>query len=152
MSDAPATTRARIEGEDLAARKAPAGLLSSRSFALWFGVLGPPVAWGANVVLGDLIYELGCSAGMRRTAIFGLSLRVWGVLQTAVLEAVIILAGIGAWRAWQRLRPLENGTATQRAKVLATAGIASALGYSAMLLFAFAPQLTFFHSLCSTSP
>ena len=62
-------------------------------------------------MLGDLIYELGCSDGMRRTAIFGLSLRVWGVIQTAVLEGVIILAGVGAGRSWRELRSLTDGTA-----------------------------------------
>jgi hypothetical protein len=114
-------------------------------------VLGPPLAWGANVVLGDLIYELGCSGGMRRTAIFGLSLRFWGVLQTAVLLGVIVLAGLGAARAWREVRSLRDGTATLRAQALSVAGIASAIGYSAILLFAFVPQLAFFHSVCSTA-
>lgn len=151
MTETATTPGARTEGDETPARRAPPTLLSSRSFALWFGVLGPPLAWGANLGLGDLIYELGCSGGMRRTAIFTLSLRVWGVIQTAALEGVIVLAGVGAWRAWRRLRPLQDGTATQRARVLAMAGVASAVGYSAILLFAFVPQLAFFHSVCSTS-
>jgi hypothetical protein len=151
MSETPMTARARIEGEDVGERDRAPKLLSSKSLALWFGVLGPPFAWAANLVLGDLIYELGCQAGMRRTAIFALSLRVWGVLQTAVLEVVIILAGLAAWRAWTRLRHLENGTVTQRAKVLAMVGVVSAIGYSALLLFSFVPQLAFFHDVCATS-
>jgi hypothetical protein len=125
--------------------------LSSRSFALWYGVIGPPLLWGANLALGDLIYELGCSSGMRRTAILSLSLRTWGLIQTGALEALIVLAGLAALGAWREVRGREDGTALKRAQALSIAGIASACVYSLLLLFVFVPQLTFFHTLCGTS-
>ena len=132
-------------------RRGRADPLSPRSFLLWYGVLGPPLLWGAHLALGDLIYELGCASGMRRHAILSLSLRTWGLIQTGVLEALIVLAGLGAVRAWREIRAMENGTALKRAQALALAGMASATGYALILLFAFVPQLVFFHSLCGTS-
>ena len=52
----------------------PMDPLSARSFPLWFGVLAPPLAWGAHLLLGDLIFELGCAPGVRGHTLVGLSL------------------------------------------------------------------------------
>jgi hypothetical protein len=125
--------------------------LSSRSLALWFGVLGPPLLWGAHLALGDLIYELGCSSGMQRTAIFSLSLRVWGLIQTGVVFAAIVLCGLGARGAWRRVRRIEDGTTVSRAQAFALAGMASAAVYGLIVLYAIVPQILFFHSPCGTS-
>ena len=56
-------------------------VLSSRSFAQWFGALGPPLAWGAHLVLGDLIFELGCAPGVG-PKILGLPLETWAIIET----------------------------------------------------------------------
>ncbi len=88
---------------------------------------------------------------MRRQAILSLSLRAWGLIQTCVLEALIVLAGVGAYRAWRRVRSMEDGTASLRAKALALGGIASGIGYSLLLIYALVAQIFFFSALCGTS-
>ena len=151
MTEAPRDVARAGEIDVRRGRRSRFDPLSSRSLLLWYGALGPPLLWGAHLALGDLIYELGCASGMRRHAILSLSLRTWGLIQTGVLEALIVLAGLGAVRAWRETRAMENGTALKRAQALALAGMASATGYSLILLFAFVPQLVFFHSVCGTS-
>ena len=122
----------------------------TRSFPLWFGLLGPPLAWGTHLVLGDLIFELGCGPGMRSREILGSPLEVWALIQTSLLSAVIVAAGLFAFSAWRRLRKLENGVRLDRARAMAVAGIASSLIYLLITAFGFVPS--FFLNSCVTSP
>jgi hypothetical protein len=124
---------------------------STRSFPLWFGLLGPPLAWALHLVLGDLIYELGCAPGVSRHEILGLNLRFWALAQTIVLAAVTTLAGILSYRAWAELRRQTNGTSLRRAQAMAIMGIASSGLYLAIILFGFLPSLLL-HHVCAPSP
>jgi hypothetical protein len=151
MSETVAGVSGRVEGEARRRRRLGWDPLSSTSLSLWLGVLGPPLLWGAHLVLGDLIYELGCASGMRRKAIFALSLRTWGLMQTAVVLCAIALCGLAAHRAWRAVRVLPEGTRSKRAQAMALAGIASAFGYGLLVAYAFVPQALFFHSMCGTS-
>jgi hypothetical protein len=147
-----------------------AGPTSARSFALWFGVLGPPLAWASHLLLGDGLYELGCSPGFARPRIYGLPFDVWALLMTALLLGVDVLAGLLAFRAFrtirQRRREAEAGverataagllppdevreTARDRAYGMAVAGIASALLYGLLLVYGLLPP--FFLRTCSIS-
>jgi hypothetical protein len=128
----------------------PIDPLSSRSFPLWFGVLGPPVVWGANLVLGDLISELGCGPGVRGHTLVGLSLHTWELIQTAVAALIIASAGLLAALAWRRIQAISDGTAWSRAHALALAGMASGLIYLALALFGL--MAPFFLKGCTTSP
>jgi len=121
----------------------------TRSFPLWFGVLGPPLAWAAHLLFSDGIFELGCSPGFVHPDIYGLSLKFWQLLETGLLEAVIVAAGVLSWRALRRLRRMEDGTALGRATGMAIAGVASACIYGFLLLFGFLPAL-FLHT-CGSS-
>jgi hypothetical protein len=124
----------------------------SRSFPLWFGVLGPPLAWAAHLLLGDLLFELGCSPGFSRHEIYGLPFQFWALLQTALLLGVDVLAGALAWRAYRTLGRIgvEDETRHGRARGMALAGIASSAIYGALLLYGLLP--TFFLSPCSVTP
>ena len=122
---------------------------NTRSFPLWFGLLGPPAAWGLHLVLGDMIYEIGCAPGMRRHAILSQSLDFWALFVTSVLAAVTALAGVLAFRAWRELRRQRDGTSLSRASAMAIAGIASSLLYLMIILFALLPSL--FLRVCSPS-
>jgi hypothetical protein len=123
--------------------------LSPRSFALWFGVLAPPLAWGIHLVLGDLIFELGCSPGVTGGSILGLSLETWALIETVVAALITVAAGATALGAWRQLRAISNGTARNRAHAMALAGMASACIYLALIAFGFlAPVLL---NRCSTS-
>jgi hypothetical protein len=121
----------------------------TRSFPLWFGVLGPPLAWAAHLLFSDGIFELGCSPGFVHPDIYGLSLKFWQLLETGLLEAVIVVAGLLSWGALRRLRRMQDGTALGRATGMAIAGVASAFLYGFLLLFGFLPAL-FLHS-CGSS-
>jgi len=123
--------------------------LSPRSFPLWFGVLGPPLAWGAHLVLGDLIFELGCSPGVRGPGILGLSLEAWALIETVVTAAITVAAGVLAYGGWRRLQQFSNGTAWGRAHALALAGMASAFIYLASIAYGF--MAPFFLNRCATS-
>jgi|GEM_PF-3351789 len=142
------TAEATTDGVKQGRRRA-ADPLSSRSLRLWLGVLGPPLFWAAHLVLGDLIFELGCSAGMRRPAIFGLSLRSWAVVQTALFLGLTALAGLGAHFAWRTVRGRDDGTRLKRTQALAIAGMASAAIYGLLIAFAFVAQ-AILHQ-CTTS-
>jgi hypothetical protein len=123
--------------------------LSSRSFLLWFGVVAPPLAWGAHLVLGDLIFELGCAPGARGPELLGLGLETWALIQTIVLAAVALAAGLGAAVEWRRLRSIQDGTRWSRAHAMALAGMASGALYLLLILFGLLPGL--FLQGCETS-
>jgi len=126
-------------------------LPSSRSFVLWFGVLGPPLAWAAHLLLGDGLFELGCGPGFQRQEIYGLPFQFWDWLQTSILLAVVIVAGVLALRAHRRLREarLDNPTILGRARGMALAGVGSAFIYGLLLVFGLLPPL--FLKTCSRS-
>jgi cation transport ATPase len=111
--------------------------LSPRSLPLWAGVLVPPAAWGIHLVLGDLIFELGCGPAVRGGSILGLGLETWALIQTLVLAGVTVLAGALAWRAWRELRGRSDGVSLLRAQALAVAGMASSLLYLAIIAYGF---------------
>ena len=113
---------------------------STRSFPLWFGVLAPPLAWFTHLVLGDLIYELGCAPAMRAKAIFGLNLHTWTVTATVALLAVTASAGVLAFRALRRLKAESDGASLDRATAMAFVGVASSLLYGAIQVFGLLPS------------
>ena len=113
---------------------------STRSFPVWFGVLAPPLAWLTHLLLGDLIYELGCAPAMRAKQIFGLSLHAWTVAATITLLGVTLAAGVLAFRALRRLRAESDGESLDRATAMAFVGVASSLLYGAILVFGLLPS------------
>ncbi|HEX2090690.1 MAG TPA: hypothetical protein VHI54_12335 [Actinomycetota bacterium] len=114
---------------------------STRSFPLWFGVLGPPLAWLTHLLLGDLIYELGCAPAMRAKEIFGLSLHTWTVGATIALLAVTIAGGLLAFRALRRLLAESDGAPLDRATGMAFVGVASSVLYGLIQIFGLLPSL-----------
>jgi hypothetical protein len=138
---------------------APANLLRkamnpqrTRSFPLWFGVLGPPLAWASHLLLGDALFELGCGPGFATREIYGLPFQFWTLLQTAVLLAVDLAAGLFALWAYRALKreDVENETRHGRAEGMAVAGIASSAIYGLVLLYGLFPTL--FLSTCGVTP
>ena len=125
---------------------------STRSFPLWFGVLGPPLAWASHLLLGDGLFELGCGPGFVRKEIYGLPFAFWGILQTALFLVVDILAGVFAFRAYRSLRqaPVEDETRRGRARGMAIAGMASSAVYGLLLIYGLVPP--FFLRGCGVSP
>lgn len=126
-------TRASMNGREMRAAVDPS-VRSPRSFLLWFGVLAPPTAWGAHLLLGDLIFELGCARGVRGGDLFGLSLTAWGYLQTSVLLSISVLGGVLAFLGWRQVPGRRDEvTWVDRARGFAIAGIASGILYSLII-------------------
>ena len=140
-----------MSGVARAVRKAmdPEG---TRSFPLWFGVLAPPLAWASHLLLGDALYELGCAPGFSVREIYGLPFQFWALLQTGLLLAVDVVAGLLAWWAYRSLRrPVGEDTAKrERARGMAVAGVASSVIYGLLMVFGLLP--TFFLSPCGVTP
>jgi hypothetical protein len=132
----------RILGLDLDYR-------SSRSFVLWFGLLAPPLAWGAHLLMGDGIFELGCTRAFSEKAILGVPLAVAAVIETVVMAAISVVAGVLALLAWRGLRREADGTSHGRATAMAVMGMASGLFYFLIILFGLLPPILL--RACETS-
>ena len=75
-------------------------ILSPRSFSLWYAVGGPPLIWGAQVAIGDLIFELGCGPAIRGQGFLLLSLKAWAIILTAVVFPFVPVTETTGIRAW----------------------------------------------------
>lgn len=122
---------------------------NTRSFPLWAGVLAPPIAWGTHLLLGDAIFELGCGP-VARGRILGVGLHAWAILQTTVLLAVTVAAGLLALRAYRRLQHRSDGAVLDRARSMAWVGVASAAIYGLLILYGLFPPL--FLDACAPIP
>jgi hypothetical protein len=125
---------------------------SPRSLALWFGLGAPVFAWATQLVISELIFELGCARGVTpvggRREILGLPLESWALIETAAFTALAVAGGLAALWSWRWLRG-RRGMAIFRAKAMALGGIASAVYYLLFLAFGFLPMF-WLHS-CQTS-
>ncbi len=94
----------------------------------WFGLLGAPLAWAVQHVLGFWLTELGCERG----GVGGLSLDAWSVAITAVAASVAALAELAALRAFRATSEArgiggsDEDPPQGRVHFLATVGIAIA--------------------------
>lgn len=114
---------------------------SPRSLVVWAGLVVPPLAWAGQLLLGDLLFELGCAQGVEGERLAGLSLTAWAVLVTAAAAAATALTGAAAGAAWRRLRRDRDGVALGRARALAAMGAAHSVLYLSLILFGLAPPL-----------
>jgi hypothetical protein len=114
----------------------------SRSPALWAGVAVPPAAWFAQLAVSDLLFELGCSRGVRGHQVFGLDLEVWSLAVGVLAAAATLVAGAFTYRAWRRLPagPHEPTWST-RAREMAWWGLVSVAIYLLIIVFGLFPPL-----------
>jgi hypothetical protein len=125
----------------------------TRSFPLWFGTLGPPLAWASHLLLGDALYELGCGPGFATREIYGLPFQFWALLQTGLFLLVDLAAGlfaVWAFRSLRRRTGSQEDTHHTRAVGMAVAGMASSLLYGTLLVYGLVP--TFFLDTCRVTP
>jgi hypothetical protein len=66
-------------------------------FLIWFGLLGAPVAWTAQLVLGYGFEELACSSGSATEAIEPFIVAL--TLAAGALAGASAVAGFAIWRA-----------------------------------------------------
>lgn len=109
-----------------------------QSTALWFGVLGGPIAWIVHVVFGYILEDTACSPASGSEAILGIGIVPLFSMMTAVLAAVTALAGAVAYRCLGRMQGGTGTVAEQRARWMARAGIIVSVLFFVIIVFAFA--------------
>jgi hypothetical protein len=68
---------------------------------MWFGLLGAPLAWTVQHLLGFGFFEGACNSG---GVLWGIDPRVWEVAVTAAAGAVALGAEAAAFTVWRDTR------------------------------------------------
>jgi hypothetical protein len=94
------------------------------SSALWFGVLGAPLAWAVQLVVNYGFEEwLTCTPGSRTPGrLWGIGIERWVTGVTAIVAIVAVLALVVSLTRFRQLR-IGNTTTGERARWMAFAGI-----------------------------
>lgn len=133
-------------GARIAVDQAPATEPPVKRTLLWFGVLGPPVAWALQLFIDYYISSLHCAPGFTWVRWGGVStFTVLIFITTFVLAVVDIAAGLGAWRIWRRQN--ANGLATvagvtSRVAFMALGGMLLSLYFLVLIIVSGVPNLT----------
>jgi threonine/homoserine/homoserine lactone efflux protein len=102
---------------------------------LWLGILGPPAAWAAQLLVAYAPVELLCSPGTPDDGVWGLSLNAFGVICTIVAVVFVIACGVVAERARRRLADVPSSPARDRSAFMATLGVISSIYFLLVILF-----------------
>ena len=106
---------------------------------LWFGLLGAPLAWALQLVVGYGVEEAGCAQGSRR---WGLPTHAFQIVILCVCLAVALGSAIAAawsWRAAERGRvPNRRG----RVAFLAYSGLLASALFLALIVLSGAGAIT----------
>jgi hypothetical protein len=89
------------------------------SLLQWFGLLGAPLAWAVQLVVGYGLEEADCSAGGMR---WGLSTEPWQVALTACAAAIALAGGVSALILLREIRG-RGGDPLGRVSFMAAGGV-----------------------------
>ena len=126
-----------------------------RSVALWFGVLGSPLAWvghlGGNYSLEEWF---ACSESAHEEGkILGVGVEPFSLLFNSAMLALAVLSGLVAYGCWKKLRGRDGQEVderVERARWMAFAGIVEAALFLGIILLGYLPVLTL--DVCETTP
>ena len=127
------------------------------SAALWFGVLGSPLAWVGHLGVNYSLEEwFACSDSAHdKGEILGVGVKTVSVLFNSAMMAVAVLSGLVALRCWRKLQAQEgdeNGDdQVERARWMAFAGIVEGALFLGIILLGYLPSLMIDH-VCETTP
>jgi hypothetical protein len=76
-----------------------------QEFLQWFGVLGAPLAWTVQLVLGFGVTEARCDPGSTR---WGVALDTWEISLMAAAGLVVVLAEISAVALYVSTRGVDH--------------------------------------------
>ncbi|MGH2698969.1 MAG: hypothetical protein ACRDJL_07210 [Actinomycetota bacterium] len=119
------------------------------SARLWIGVLGGPVAWSLQILIGYNLEEIACRTGATSERILGADLEAIIVGLTAVLMALTVLCGLIAYGCLRKMTGETDDTSSLRAVWMARAGIITSALFTFMLLLGLFPPL--FLATCEPS-
>ena len=128
-----------------------------RSVALWFGVLGSPLAWlghlGGNYSLEEWF---ACSeSAHHKGEILGVGVKTVSLLFNSAMLAVAVASGLVALGCWRKLRG-QNGDEQdaddqmERARWMAFAGAVEGALFVGIILLGYLPSLMI--DVCETTP
>ena len=131
------------------------------SVALWFGVLGSPLAWVGHLGVNYSLEEwFACSeSAHHRGEILGVGVKTVSLLFNSTMVAVAVLSGLVALSCWRKLKGQggdENAAdqnaddRTERARWMAFAGIVEAALFLGIILLGYLPSLMI--DVCETTP
>jgi hypothetical protein len=125
---------------------------SRGSAALWFAVLGSPLAWGGHLVLNYSLEEwFACSpSATDRGEILGFTVDEVSWTLNSVMALTAAAAGLTALACWRRLKRASNGDSLERAQWMAFAGMVEGAIFVAAILLGYLPPLLL--DTCAVSP
>ena len=102
---------------------------------LWFGIIGPPTAWAAQLLVAYAPVELLCSPEATDGGVWGLSLNAFGVVVTIAAVLLVVACGVVAERARRRLVDMPESPARDRSTFMAALGLISSVYFLLVILF-----------------
>lgn len=121
------------------------------STALWFGVLGGPVAWSTQLIVNYSLEEwFACApSATARGEVLGLQVPTAALIVSGTLAMIAVAAGAVSYLGYRRIR--ANGDeVTTRIRWMALAGIMNSVLYLIVILASFGPPLLL--DVCEVSP
>jgi hypothetical protein len=100
---------------------------------LWLGILGPPAAWAAQLLVAYSPVELLCSPGSSGD-LWGIGLNAFGIACTIAAVLGTIFSGVVAHRTRRRLDEAESSPAVDRSAFMARFGVYSAAYFLVVIL------------------
>jgi hypothetical protein len=121
------------------------------SAALWFGVLGGPIAWVLHMVIGYSLEEwFACSPSAGTPGeILGVDVRSVAILITIVFGALAAAAGLVAFLSLRRA-PRRDEEGPKRVRWMAIVGLMNSGLYLLIILGGLGPA--FLLDVCQVSP
>lgn len=101
---------------------------------LWLGIIGPPAAWAAQLLVSYGAEEVACSPGSQSSEVWGVGVNAVGVVSTIAAVLVTVACGLVAERARRSLVGTESSAAVDRSRFMALLGIASAAYFLVVIL------------------
>jgi hypothetical protein len=127
-----------------------------RSLALWFAVLGSPLAWVGHLGVNYSLEEwFACSESAHHQGeILGVGVKTFSFGFNSAMVTVAVLSGLVALRCWRKLQPQEGDgnedEQMERARWMAFAGIVEAALFLGIILLGYLPNLML--DVCETTP
>ena len=129
-----------------------------RSVALWFAVLGSPLAWVGHLGVNYSLEEwFACSESAHHQGeILGVGVKTFSFVFNSAMVAVAVLSGLVALRCWRKLQPQDGDEDAgadermERARWMAFAGIVEASLFLGIILLGYLPNLML--DVCETTP
>lgn len=125
---------------------------SRGSTALWFAVLGSPLAWGGHLLLNYSLEEwFACSpSATDRGEILGFTVDQVSWTLNSVMVLAAAAAGLTALASWRKLKRASDGDSLERSQWMAFAGMVEGAIFVGAILLGYLPPLLL--DTCAVSP